>query len=414
MDGRVAGQRAAGPGELDVVTDLLIAAERVVADGPGGGRLLEPGVVRVREGVVTEVHGGRPDGVPDVHLPTGVLAPGLVDLQVNGYFGVDLTQADASGWARVSDGLPGTGVTAFVPTLISAPVPALAGALRRAAELIPKLEGGARVLGIHAEGPFLSARRKGAHDEAWLVDPDPEPVAALLDAGRGVLRIVTLAPERDGGLGAVRTLAGAGVLVSLGHSDATAAQARAAADAGARKVTHLFNAQRPLHHREPGLPGEALTDPRLTSGLIADFHHVAAEVCRLAFAAAPGRICLVTDAMAAAGMPPGRYDLGGRPVALGDDGRPVLADGMLAGSALRLDQAVANMVGIGIDLVAVIDAATRVPADLIGRGDLGRIAPGSPADLVWLGDDLRTRKTWIGGVPVFGDPAPTRGGTPWG
>lgn len=400
------------------MSDLLIAAERVVADGPGGSRLLAPGVVRARDGLVREVRAGGPGSVsdvsdvpglpgvpdvPDVYLSSGVLAPGLIDLQVNGYFGVDLADVDPGGWGHIAARLPETGVTAFLPTFVSAPVPVLAAALRRATELVPKIDGGARVLGVHVEGPFLSPRRKGAHEEAWLVDPDPESVDALVDAGRPVLGIVTLAPERTGALAAVRALAGAGVVVSVGHSDATAAQTRAAADAGARKVTHLFNAQRPLHHREPGVPGQALTDARLTSGLIADLTHVAAEVCRLAFAAAPGRICLVTDAMAAAGMPVGEYGLGGRSVMLGEEGLPTTADGTFAGSVLRLDRAVANVVGLGIDLVTAIDAATRVPADLMGRADLGRIAPGSRADFVWLDDDLRTRTTWIGGIPVYGD-----------
>jgi N-acetylglucosamine-6-phosphate deacetylase len=181
-----------------------------------------------------------------------------------------------------------------------------------------------------------------------------------------------------------------------------AAEVAAAAEAGARMVTHLFNAQRPLHHREPGVPGHALVDRRLTCGLIADLHHVTGEVCRLAFAAAPGRIALVTDAAAAAGMPPGRYVLGGEPVILEPGRPPVREDGTIAGSGLRLDEAVANTVGLGVDLVTAVEAATRVPADLIRRRDLGRIEPGAAADLVWLGDDLRARATWLGGELVHG------------
>jgi N-acetylglucosamine-6-phosphate deacetylase len=203
-------------------------------------------------------------------------------------------------------------------------------------------------------------------------------------------------------LEAIRRLVDAGVLVSVGHTDAVVEQVAAAADAGARMVTHLFNAQRPLHHREPGTPGQALVDARLTCGLIVDLHHVAAKVCRLAFAAASGRVALVTDAVAAAGMPPGRYILGGEPVIL-EPGRPPLReDGTIAGSGLRLDEAVANAVAVGVDLVTAVDAATRVPADLLGRHDFGRLQPGSLADLVWLDDDLRTRATWVGGELVHG------------
>jgi N-acetylglucosamine-6-phosphate deacetylase len=193
------------------------------------------------------------------------------------------------------------------------------------------------------------------------------------------------------------------VLVSVGHSDATAAQVAAAADAGARMVTHQFNGQRPMHHREPGVPGQALADPRLTSSLIADLRHVAAEVCSIAFTAAPGRICLVTDAAACAGMPPGRYLLGGETIILpeGDGVPPVRTDGTLAGSALRMDAAVANMVVAGAGLADAVAAASRIPADLIGRPDLGRIAPGAAADLTWLDDELRTLATWVDGDVVY-------------
>jgi len=171
-------------------------------------------------------------------------------------------------------------------------------------------------------------------------------------------------------------------------------------------VTHLFNGQRPLHHREPGVVGQALTDTRLASGLIADMHHVASPVAALAFRAAPGRIFLVTDAAASAGMAAGRYVLGGEPIDLanGDGAPPVRADGTLAGSALRMDAAVANMVAAGIGLPEAVAAATRIPADLVGRPDLGRIAPGAAADLTWLADDLRTAATWVAGHQVYGCP----------
>ena len=172
-------------------------------------------------------------------------------------------------------------------------------------------------------------------------------------------------------------------------------------------VTHLFNAQRPLGHREPGVVGQALTDERLSSGLIADLYHVVGPVCGLAFRAAPGRIALVTDAAAPAGMPPGEYLLGGEPITLpaAEGAPPVRRDGTLAGSALRMDVAVANAVGSGVPLAVAVAAATVVPADLIGRPDLGRIAAGATADLVWLGDDLRTRATWIAGRLVYTDGA---------
>jgi N-acetylglucosamine-6-phosphate deacetylase len=381
---------------------VLITAPRVVT-ADGSGRILEPGYVAVAGQHVSDVAPGPPPRVPDIALNSGMLLPGLVDLQVNGYFGEEFQTAGADGWAKVVTGMPQTGTTAFLPTFITAPLSVLGDALRAAAALIPDLPGGSRVLGVHVEGPFISPARKGAHNEAWITDPTPVAVDGLLEAGQGVLRLVTLAPERDGALAAITRLTEAGVGVSIGHTDATARQVAEAARRGARMVTHLFNAQRPLHHREPGVIGQALTDPRLTSGLITDLWHVAPEICVMAFAAAPGRIFAVTDAAACAGMPSGRYLLGGEPIELppGPGEPPVRGDGTLAGSALRMDAAVANMVTAGIGLAEAVAAATRIPADLIGRPDLGRIAPGALADLTWLGDDMRTRATWIGGELAY-------------
>ena len=413
---------------------MLISAPRVIPAAAGplagpAGAILAPGYVDVTDGVITEVGQGPPPRRPNLALDHGVLLPGLVDLQVNGYFGVSFQDADAQSWAAVSRRLPETGTTAYLPTLVTAPLPDLAAAARSAAAIIDGLPpGGARVLGLHLEGPFLAMSRRGAHPAGAIIPPSPDAVTALTEAAGPALAVVTLAPETPGGLDAVACLAAAGVRVSLGHSDATAAQVSAAAQAGARMVTHLYNAQSPLRHREPGVVGQALTDPRLSCGLIADLRHVSAAACLIAFATAPGRIFLVTDAVASAGQPPGRHLLGGEPVEMSDAPplglagpppgapagphpelpdavlAPVLADGTLAGSALRLDQAVANLVAIGVPLPTAVTAATRVPADLIGCPELGRLAPGAAADLTWLGDDLRTRATWIAGRQVFSGP----------
>ena len=310
------------------MAELLIAARTIVpaagAQAAAGPDILSPGYVLVRDGTIAAVGEGPPPRAADVRLDAGVLVPGFVDLQVNGYYGAEFDAVRAGEWRMVAARLPETGTTAFVPTFITAPVPRLAAALRQAAGVTADLAAdraagrvaGARVLGVHLEGPFLSPLRAGAHNTDWMTDPAPAAIGELLDAGDGILKIVTLAPELPGALDAVARLAAAGVLVSVGHTDARASQIAAAAGAGARMVTHLFNAQRPLHHREPGVPGQALADPRLTSGLIADFQHVAEPVCAIAFAAAPGRIFLVTDAAACAGMPPGRYTLGGAPIEL--------------------------------------------------------------------------------------------------
>lgn len=374
---------------------LVLTAPRVVT----AGRLHAPGWVAVDGERVHGVGQGAPPPVAERReLPGGWVVPGLVDLQLNGGYGVDFANASAADWSRVATRLPETGVTAFVPTFITAPVPVLAEALAGYRALAPSLPApGARSLGVHVEGPFLAERRRGAHRVEHLRDPDPADVRTLIAAGGRELAYLTLAPERPGAIAAIRSLVAAGVRVAVGHTDATYEQVRAAADAGATLVTHLFNAQRPLHHRDAGVPAAALTDLRLTSGLIADLHHVVPPVVALAFQAAAGRLALVTDAVAALGMPPGHYRLGDETVDHAPGRPPLRPDGTIAGSVLQLDEAVANTVACGVHVLSALDAATRVPAQALGRPDLGRIAPGLPADLVWLGDDLRTRATWVAG-----------------
>lgn len=378
-----------------------ISAPRVLL----GERLAGPATVVVDDdGVVAEVRdGASPDA--DIVLESGVLTPGLVDIQTNGCFGVDFITATDEDWHLVSDRLPSTGVTAFQPTYITAPMETLLSGVKNAGAVLRSLNG-AQAIGVHLEGPFLSPQRPGVHDPQYLVAPTPERIDAILATltapeTRGLVTMVTLAPELDGALEAVRRLTEAGIRVSVGHTDALAAQVIAAADSGATLVTHIFNAQRPLNHREPGVPGAALYDTRYTCGMIADLHHVAPEICTLIWRAAAGRVALVTDAMAAAGMPPGEYELSGIKVHLGEDGVPRDAAGTIGGSALTLDRAIRNLVGIGLDETSVLLAATRIPADALGRTDIGRIIPGARADLVWFDDGYHPLRAWVAGRSVF-------------
>ena len=339
----------------------------------------------------------------DVVLDAGILAPGLVDAQINGAFSVDFADADEAAVRRVAEQMLSTGVTAMVPTFITAPVEQLVEQVTAydAARAASNASGAAaRLLPAHVEGPFLSPQRRGAHREAYLVDPAPERVAPLIGLAHAI-SYVTMAPELKGALQAISDLVAAGIRVSVGHSDATDDQVRAAADAGATIVTHLYNAQSPLHHRAPGVVGAALTDPRLTLGLIADGHHVDPAAVRLAFAAAPGRVMLVTDAVASLGMPPGTYELGGEQLEVVAGGPPLRADGTIAGASEPLDANLGHAVAAGIDLVDAVRAATRTPADALGLAELGRIEAGARADLVLLGEDLRARATWLGGRSVW-------------
>lgn len=354
------------------------------------------------DGRVVAVGDGPPPAAPDIVLRSGVLAPGLVDIQCNGAFDHDLATTDDAGWDEVMRRLPELGVTAVVPTFVTAPLLELTAALRAAAGRTPATAG-ARCLGVHVEGPYLSPVRPGAHRVDLLRAPAEDEIERLVDAGRGVLRYVTLAPELPGALDAVRQLTAAGIRVAVGHSDATDAQVLAAVEAGATLVTHLYNAQRPLTHRDPGVVGAALSEPRLTVGLIADLEHVLPTALRVAFAAAGDRIALVSDASPTLGVPPGRYRFAGDTVLVDAVGAPPRReDGTLAGSALRLDHAVRNTIACGIDPVTALLAATRTPADAIGATDVGRLEPDSHADLVWFDDDWTLRATWVGGHLVHG------------
>jgi N-acetylglucosamine-6-phosphate deacetylase len=348
------------------------------------------GDVEVADGVVTAV------GLASRGARRGIAVPGFVDLQVNGFAGVNLMEADRPGYARVGAALLETGTTAYQPTFVTAPEEALVGALRE----LPVDQDGPRIIGAHLEGPFLSPHRLGVHPPAWRRDPDPALLRRLLDAAR--VTQVTLAPELPGALDLVGLLVERGVTVSAGHSDATTDEAHRAFDRGVHTVTHLFNAMRPFAPRDPGIALAALARSDVTVQLIADGHHVAAETMLVACRAARGRFALVTDATAAAGMGDGEFTLaGGRVVSAGGVVRT--PDGRLAGSALTMLDAVRNVHALGIGLEEALTAATAMPARIVGRADLGRLAPGSAADVVVLDDNLGLYRVLIGGRPVVAD-----------
>lgn len=347
-------------------------------------RLL-PGDCDVEDGVVVAVGlegGGR-----------GIAVPGFIDLQVNGFAGVDFLGADADGYNEAADALLETGVTAFVPTFITSSEDDLVAALRA----VPPPGGlrGAQVVGAHLEGPFLSSARLGTHPARFRCDPDPALLERLLAAGP--VTAVTLAPELPGALELVDVLLARGVVVSLGHSNATAAEAHAAFDRGVRTVTHVFNAMRPLTHRDPGIVGAALVRPDVVVQAIVDGVHLDPDVVRLLWSVAAGRLALVTDAMAAAGSGDGAYALGSVDLDV-NGGVARRGDGVLAGSTLTMIEAVRNLVALDVPLERAAEAASMVPARVLGKAGLGCLAPGSRADIVVLDDNLEIERVLVGGA----------------
>ncbi|MDQ1215255.1 N-acetylglucosamine-6-phosphate deacetylase [Microbacterium arborescens] len=319
------------------------------------------------------------------------LSPGFID--IHGHGGGGAAYDDGADAIRVARELHRAhGTTRAVISLVTASVDDLA---RRVAAVADLAETDAAVLGSHLEGPFLDPGHHGAHDPQLLIGPAADAVARLLEAGRGTVRQVTIAPELPGALTAIERIVAAGAAAAVGHTDADAETARRAFDAGATILTHAFNAMPSLHHREPGPIGAATADPRVTLEVIADGVHLAPEVVRIAFAAAPGRIALVTDAMAAAGSADGDYVLGALAVRV-ENTVARLADGTIAGSTLTQDAALRTAVAAGVALPAAVTALTAAPARAIGRPDLGTLEVGSPADAVLLDADLRVRHVWTG------------------
>ncbi len=366
----------------------LIAAGTVV---------LEQGVCRPGwvHAVGTQIVGcgaGAPPQPPDVDLPDAVLVPGFVDIHVHGGGGASYLAGDAAETKRAASFHRGHGTTTTLASLVTASAVDLLTGVRALAEATRE----GVIAGIHLEGPWLSATHCGAHDHTQLRDPAPTEIDALLAAGDGTIRMVTMAPERDGSDEAIATLVDAGVVVAVGHTDASYAQTRRAIDLGATVGTHLFNAMRPLHHREPGPVLALLEDARVTVELIADGVHVhPAVVHAITRAAGADQVALVTDATAAAGLGDGEFRLGTTPVDVLDGVARVRGTSTIAGSTATMDQLFRVAAGFGPDLDTALADAVRMtsttPAAALGLSDLGSLRVGAAANLVVLDGDLRVR-----------------------
>jgi N-acetylglucosamine-6-phosphate deacetylase len=375
----------------------VIHSTRLVASGG----IVDDAWVRFADGVVAARGVGDGwrealDPATDVTDGRGhVLAPGFIDLHCHGGGGASIEDGEAA-IATIQAAHAAHGTTRTVLSLVTAPIDDLVARLGMVARLTVS---DPRVLGAHLEGPFLDHGYCGAHDPAQIITADPQLVDRLLAAAGGTLRQITIAPEHPGAMEAIRRFVDAGVAVAVGHTAADVDTARAAFEAGASLLTHAFNAMPGIRSREPGPVAAALRAEHVTLEVINDGVHVHPDAVRLLLAAAPGRVALVTDAMAAAGAGDGVYALGSRRVVV--DGGVARLEGSdtLAGSTLTQDAAVRRAVlELGLPLGAAISAVTEVPAAAIGRGpDLGRLDPGYAADAVLLDDDLAVTAVWAAG-----------------
>lgn len=346
--------------------------------------------IRLKDGCITDIGADLSPllGEEVIDLAGDHLLPGFVDVHIHAYMGRDAMQGEEAVRA-MSRGLYEAGVAAFLPTTMSAFVSETRAAVDgiRAVMKAPESRG-AKVLGAHMEAPFLNPKKCGAQLPECLRDPDWDTFLTMVAGDVSAVKMMTMAPELPGADDFIRQATAQGIVISLGHSAATAEQAHHAAEMGASHVTHTFNAQPPLHHREPGLTGAALTDDRLYAEFISDGIHLHGDIVRLLCAAkGPKKAVAITDAMEAAGMPDGEYSLGGQPVTV-KDGQARLHDGTLAGSVLTMKQALSNLIHrFGIAPIDAVRMCTLTPAESVGEAVCGRMCVGSPAPLTrWTKD----------------------------
>lgn len=346
--------------------------------------------------IVSTGQGAGPDADERVNVGGEWLVPGFIDLHCHGGGGYSFEDgADAISVALATHRAHGT--TRSVLSLVANPLPTLAQNLATIAELCAS---DPLVLGAHLEGPYLDPDHRGAHNLDYLASPSESDVAELLAAAAGSLRQITIAPELPGALEVIDALVAAGVTVAVGHTNATSEQAQAAFDRGARLLTHVFNAMPGIHHRAPGPVVAAFEDRRVVIELILDGMHVHPDVARLAFTSAPGRVALITDAMAAAGANDGDYQLGSLAVTVSDGSAVLRGTDTIAGSTLTLDVALRLAVNeVGLSPREAIEAVTHTPARALRLGDrLGLLAPGYAADAVTLDAAWRVTGVWGAGA----------------
>jgi N-acetylglucosamine-6-phosphate deacetylase len=375
-----------------------------------GTRLLDRPAVVVEDGLIASISTRAEMEVPGqarvLDFPGATLAPAFFDVHIHGSKGHDVMEGTAAALNAIGGFLASRGTGSFLATTVTAPLDATLRSLSGLAKLIarPPIAGQARPIGIHLEGPFLSRAKCGVQPVEHLLAPSTATFDRLFEAAEGCVRLMTLAPELPGAPELAAHATARGVRISLGHSNATAAETLAVIHAGAVSATHTFNAMRPLDHREPGILGTVLTCDTLFAEMICDGVHVAPEIVKLWWRAkGPERAILMTDAMSAAGMPDGTYQLGGFPVEV--SGGRAMARGVLAGSILTLDRAITNFMRFtGASLEEALRLATVNPAAMTGLSDqAGSVAVGRVASLVAVGAAGKLVGAVVNGPPVFAE-----------
>ncbi len=365
---------------------------------------IENPVIVIEDGIIAAVQPHAAMPIPQnarfLDLADAIIAPGLIDIHVHGGAGHDVMQAGDDALSRMERHLAAHGVTSYCPTTVTAPLDATFGALERLAKSEKANREGnrAKPVGLHLEGPFISHAKRGVHPPENLVEPSVELFERLWQAASGRVTVMTVAPELPGAAEMIRNVVSRGVCISVGHSNATLAETETAISAGARHATHTFNAMRPLDHREPGILGAVLGDDRLSADLIADGIHVHPEMVNLFLRAkGPERAVLITDAISATGMGDGKFRLGDFEVEV--KGERCEYEGKLAGSVLTLDRAVRNVGKFAKwSLQQSLRLATLNPARVLGRNDLGIIAPGAVADFAVFDAGGAVQRTIIDGI----------------
>lgn len=363
------------------------------------------GSIIVKEGkiIALDKKNNVPNGFEVIDAENKFVVPGFIDIHVHGGGGADIMDGTKTAIKKVAETHCRCGTTSFLPTTMTMNNDKITSSLKNINKVYLEGTGSAEILGIHLEGPYINPEKKGAQKEIDISKPSISEFQKFNEASGNLIKMITIAPETTGAIGFIDQLSGYKIIVSIGHSDATYEQVMKSINAGLSHVTHIFNAMRGLHHREPGVVGAALSSSELSIELIADGIHVHPKVMEILIKLKGAeKIILITDAMRAAGKPDGKYDLGGQEVIV-KNGQAKLKNGTIAGSVLTMDKAIRNLVEtVGISLIEAIQMATISPAECLGiEGKKGSLKPGKDADIVILNRELEVELTMVKGKVIY-------------